>query len=229
VASERIRLDVQERATRGSSETRRLRKQGLIPGVLYGRTTKPRAICINERELRRALTGDHGVHAVLDVVVDGSGKGQPSIVKAFQKDPVKGFLTHIDLHAVRLDEPIQTAVVVHLVGDAPGVRAGGVLAQVLSELHVEALPLEVPEHIDVEIGAMELDDTFRVGDVAAPKGVTILDDPDTVVATLTRPTPVVEPEEELEAIEEAAAEGEVPAGEAAAEQEATGSEGTVPG
>jgi large subunit ribosomal protein L25 len=235
MAGERTKLTVARRERLGSSETRRLRKQGLVPGVLYGREA-PISICIEERELRRALTGAGGLHSILDVQVDGTGKSHASILKDYQVDKVRGYVTHVDLQEVRLDQPIHATVTVQLHGgeDAPGVREGGVLSQPLRELNVEALPLEVPEHIDLDVSHMATGDTLRVSDVTVPDGVTLLDDPETVVATVTAPTREVEPEveeEALEGVEGEAAEGETPEGEAPAEPEAdaAGEQGTTEG
>ncbi|HEY2310708.1 MAG TPA: 50S ribosomal protein L25 [Gaiellaceae bacterium] len=221
MAGERTKLIVAEREGLGSAESRRLRKDGLIPGVLYG-TGEPVAISIAERELRRALTGAAGLHSILDVEIDGKGETHASILKEYQVDPVRGKVTHVDLQEVRLDRTIQASVTVLLLGadDAPGVREGGVLSQPLREVTVEALPLEVPEHIDLDVSGMDIGATLRIADLAAPEGVTFLDDLEMVVATVTAPTKVVEPEpteEELAALE---AEGEGVEGEEAAEGEA---------
>jgi large subunit ribosomal protein L25 len=214
MAGERVKLNVQEREQLGSRPSRRLRKQGLIPGVLYGRS-KPVPISVPERELRRALTGAGGLHAILDVVLEGKQASHSAILKEYQQDKVRGFVTHIDLQEVRLDQPIQASVVVQLHGgdDSPGVRAGGVLSQVAREINVEALPLEVPEHVELDVSGMELGDTLRLGDLQAYEGVTFLDDPETVLATVTVPTREVEPEEPAEG-EEGEEGAEVPEGEA---------------
>jgi len=221
MAGERTKLEVAQRARLGSAESRRLRKEGLIPGVLYG-GGEPVAICIEQRELRRALTGAAGLHSILDVEVDGKGQAHASILKEYQVHPVRGGITHVDLQEVRLDKPIQASVSVHLHGgeDAPGVREGGVLSQPLREVTVEALPLEIPEHLELDVSGMEIGGTLRISDLTAPDGTTLLDDPEMVVATVTAPTKVVEPEpteEELAAME-AEAEGEE--GEEGAEGEA---------
>jgi large subunit ribosomal protein L25 len=220
MAGERIRLEVQERDRRGTRESRRLRRDGMIPGVLYGNGKKSHAICVPERELRRVLTGGHGLHAILDVVLAGQKTTHSSVLKDYQVDPIRGKIEHFDLQEVRLDEPIQTSVVVVLVGESAGTKAGGVLSQVAREIRVEALPLEVPEHIELDVSAMEIGDTLRLSDLATRDGVTYLDDPETVLATVTMPTKVEEPEveEELEEGEE----GEVPEGEEPAEGQPEG-------
>ena len=236
MAGERTKLVVTNRDRLGTAESRRLRKEGFVPGVLYG-SGEPVAICIAERELRRALTGAAGLHSILDVEIDGKGSTHASILKEYQVDPVRGGVTHVDLQEVRLDRAIRASVAVQLHGgdDAPGVREGGALSQPLREVTVEALPLEVPEHIELDVSGMEIGGTLRISDLSAPDAVTLLDDPEMVVATVTAPTRVVEPEpteEELAAMEaegegaegEEAAEGEPAEGAGASEAEASGDE-----
>jgi large subunit ribosomal protein L25 len=238
MAGERTKLTVKTRERLGSGETRRLRKHRLVPGVLYG-AGDPVSIAVEERELRRALTGPAGLHSILDVEIDGTGKAHASILKDYQVDKVRGGVTHIDLHEVRLDQPITATVSVHLIGgeDAPGVREGGVLSQPLREIQVSALPLEVPEHIDLDVSHMASGDTLRIADVQIGDNVTLLDDPETVVATVTAPTREIAPEELLEGEEaeavEGEAEGETPEGGADAPAEpgadAAGDQGTTEG
>jgi large subunit ribosomal protein L25 len=236
MAGERTKLIVKTREQLGSRETRRLRRQGIIPGVLYG-SGDPVAVSIEERELRRALTGAAGLHSILDVEIDGTGKAHASILKDYQVDKVRGGVTHVDLQEVRLDRAITASVSVHLIGgdNAPGVKEGGVLSQPLREIQVEALPLEVPEHIDLDVSHMATGDTLRIGDIVVQEGVKFLDDPETVVATVTAPTREVEPEEvpaeEGEEGAEGAAEGEEPEGGAEGESdgESAGDSGSTEG
>jgi len=228
MAGERIRLEVREREAVGSRESRRLRKDGFVPGVLYGRGRKPHAIAVSERELRRVLTDDHGLHAILDVVLAGQKTAHPSVLKEYQQEALRGRITHFDLQEVRLDEPIHAQVVIELVGEEPpGVTEGGVLSQVAREVTVEALPMEMPDRIELDVSAAEMGATFRVADLPTLDGATILDEPETVVATITAPTRVVEPEvveEEIEGLEE----GEVPEGEEAPEGAAEESAAEAP-
>jgi large subunit ribosomal protein L25 len=224
MAGERVKLQVKERERRGSADARRLRREGYIPGVLYGRGKEPHAICVPERELRRVLTGQGGLHAILDVVLEGQTTAHASILKDYQQDPIRGHISHIDLQEVRLDQPIQASVTVQLVGEPAGAKEGGVLSQVQREINVEALPMEIPEHVDLDVSGMAIGDTLRLADLAPMDGVTYLDNPEeTVLATVTLPTRVEEPEEVPEEGEELA-EGEVPEGEEAPEGAAEGAE-----
>src|SRR4029450_11528722 len=178
--------------------------QGLIPGVLYGRGKTPHPICIAERELRRVLTGGQGLHPILDVTPEGQKTTPPSILKEYQQHPVKGGIIHIDLQEVRLDQPIQARVVVELVGEpgggtggavlapageAVGVTEGGVLSQVNREVTVQALPMEIPEHLELDVSGMAIGDTLRLADLPASESVEYLDDAEeTVLATVGMPT-----------------------------------------
>jgi len=211
-----MKLVVREREQLGSRESRRLRRQGLIPGILYGRGNKPHAFVVPERELRSVLTTSAGLHAILDVVLDGQKTVHPSVLKDFQQDAQRGKITHVDLHEVRLDQPIQTAVAVQLVGESPGVKEGGVLTQVTREVHIEALPTSIPEHLEADVSSLGIGDALRLADLTAPAEVTFLDDPEeTVLATVAAPR--AEIEEEVEEVEEGAEEAPIAEAAEAAE------------
>ena len=221
MSGDRIKLEVRERDELGSRRSRRLRAQGLVPGVLYGKGhTRP--IVVGERDLRTALTGPSGLHAILDVVVDGQKTVHPSVLAEYEQDPVRGTLSHIDLREVRLDQAIHATVAISLVGESVGVKEGGVLSLVTREINLEALPMDVPEHIEVDVSQMEIGDVLRLEDIRAPESVTLLDDPhETVVATVSTPRGFIE----LEEAEAAAAEAEAAEGEEGVEPE----EGAEPG
>lgn len=217
MSGDRLKLAVREREDLGSRPSRRLRAQGLIPGVLYGKGHS-RAIVVPERALRTAMTGPSGLHAILDVVIEGQTTVHPSILAEYEQDPIRGTISHIDLREIRLDQAIHATVVVHLVGEAAGVKTGGVLSLIARELQVEALPANVPEHVDVDVSNLEVGDVLRLADIPAIENVTFLDDPhETVIATVSLPRGYAEIEEaEAAAAEEAAAEGATEAEEAEA-------------
>src|SRR5919201_5769428 len=220
MAAERVNLDVRVREERGSAAARRLRKTGFVPGVVYGGSAEPTAISVAERELRKALTTDHGLNAIMDVKLNGDTR--PVILKEYQRDPITGRLAHIDLVVVRLDRAIQTAVTVELIGESTGAKEGGVLQQVAREITVEALPMEVPDRIEADVSGLAIGDSLRLADIPAPEGVRFVDDPDeTVIATVTVPTRIEEPEPEEEELEEGEEGAEVVAEE--------GAEGAEPG
>jgi large subunit ribosomal protein L25 len=202
VSGDRFKLEVQERSLRGSRNSRRLRAEGLVPGVLYG-NGESHAIAVSERDLRTAVTGPSGLHAILDVVVEGKQTTHPSVLADIQRDPIRGTVSHIDLREVRLDQLIQATVTIQLIGESEGVKAGGVLTLVNRELQVEALPMEIPEHIDADISALVIGSALRLEDLPEIEGVRFLDSPhDTVIATVSAPRAVVEEVEELEEVEE---------------------------
>ena len=226
--ADRPSLEVQERPERGSRSNRRLRREGLVPGVIYGGNgNESLPFKVNALALRKVLVDGS---ALIDVKV-GEGKTRPVIVKEQQSHPVREELVHIDLLEVRLDETIQTPVAVELQGgdDAPGVKEGGVLEHVTRELNVEALPTDIPDNIVVDVSGMEIAATLPLSELPVPQGVTFLDDPDeTVIATVVPPTEVQEPEEiepETELVgAEAGAEGDT-GEEAEQKEEAADSEG----
>jgi large subunit ribosomal protein L25 len=211
-------LNAELRESAHSRATRRLRREGRVPGVLYGLGTDPQPISVDERELRHALAG-HG--AVLDVALDGSSTS--AVLKESQLDPVRGDILHVDLLRVDLNKPIESQVVIHLVGgeDSPGVKEGGVLEHVTREVTVEALPNDIPEFIEHDVSHMEMLGTELLSAVTAPEGVTFKDDLDEIVIASISPPRVEEEPEEIE--EETGVVGEG-AGEAEGEGEDAGAD-----
>ena len=210
-------LPVEGRDPDGSRAARRLRRTGSIPGVVYGGGEDPVAFQVDSRTLRLAL---QHAGAVLDLQVDGSG-GTPVVVKELSRHPVTGVTLHIDLLRVRLDQAIQATVVLELTGadDAPGVKEGGILEQPTRELTVEALPNDIPDSLQHDVSEMVIGDTLTLAAVSAPANVKLIDDPETVIATLTPPRLQVEEEPGIEEETELVGEGE---GGAAAEAEDAG-------
>jgi large subunit ribosomal protein L25 len=202
MADARTTLKVDPRTEFGSRTSRRMRREGLVPGVVYSGGSEATHFQVSEREVRGVIA--EGA-ALFDLSVDG-GKALPVVIKEQQLHPVKGTLRHIDLQEVNLKEAIQADVLIELEGgdEAPGVKQSGVLEHVTHEISVEALPAEIPDKIVVDVSAMEINDTLQLSAVTPPSGVTfVVDDPDEVtIANLSPPrveeaAPEVEEETEL--------------------------------
>src|SRR5215475_13711888 len=187
MADARTTLNVAPRADFGSRNARRMRREGLVPGVVYSGGSEATAFQVSEREVRNVIA--EGA-ALFDISIDGA-KARPVVIKEQQLHPVRGTLRHIDLQEVKLDEAIQAEVTVELEGaeDAPGVKAGGVLEHVTREITVEALPTEIPERLVADVSAMQINDTLQLSSVPVPSGVKLMaEDPDEVtIATLSPP------------------------------------------
>ncbi len=213
-------LKVAAREPEGSRSARRLRRAGNVPGVVYGGGEDPLAFQVQARELRQALARGG---AVIDLEVEGTA-ATSVVVKELDRHPVSGETTHVDMLRVRLDVRIQSTVVLELTGaeDAPGVKEGGVLEHVTRELAIEALPTDIPDSIQHDVSAMVIGDTVTLDALTPPPEVTLLGDPETVIATLTPPKLQLEDEEEIEEETEVVGEGEE--GAAADEGEDEGGE-----
>ncbi len=214
MADDTTTLTVAPRSVEGSRANRRLRRSGLVPGVVYGGEGEPIAFQVDARLLRNALA--HG-GAVITLTVEGEGQ-TPVVLKDQQRHPVTGDTVHVDMLRVDLTQRIHATVVLELTGvdDAPGVKAGGVLEQVTRELNIEALPNEIPDTIVHDVSAAEIGDTILLETVVVPQGVTMLDEGDTVVVTVTPPRLSTESSDEIETETEVVGEGAAE-GESAAE------------
>ena len=185
MASQTTKLSITPRDPEGSRATRRLRRSGRVPGILYGGDGEPLTFSVDARELRHALAASG---AVLEVVDEGNAT--PAILKSAQYHPVRGETMHVDLLRVNLNVAIAAVVPLELPGaeDAPGVKEGGVLEQITRELNIEALPTSIPESITHDVSKLQINDTVTLSQVTVPEGIVLLDDlEETVVATLTPP------------------------------------------
>ncbi len=223
MASGRATLKVTPRAEFGSRTSRRLRRQGLVPGVVYSGGSEAQPFQVAEREVHTVLADGH---ALFDLEVEGA-KTVPVVVKEQQLHPVRGSLQHIDLQEVKLNEAIQAEVAIELEGAeaAPGVKGGGVLEHVTREITVEALPTEIPDRIVVDVSAMEINDTVQLSAATPPEGVKfVAEEPEEItIATLSPPRVEEEPEPALEEETELVGEeGEARAGEETAAEEGEG-------
>jgi large subunit ribosomal protein L25 len=180
-----VRLKADRRTEAGKGSARRTRAAGRVPGVVYGRGMEPVAISVDRREFVTALLSDSGMNTLLDLEIDGDTT--LALTKELQRDPVRGTLLHADFVKVDRTVEVEVEVPVHVVGEAPGAREGGVLEHPLFTVHVRSLPGDVPEVIEADVSGLNMGDILRVADLAEGRSFTILDDPDTVVASVVAP------------------------------------------
>ena len=209
--------------TLGSRPSKRLRAEGKVPAVVYGRGNEPVPVSVDWKPLREALTTDAGLNALIDLDVDGDT--QLCIVKDLQRHPIRQTVLHIDFLAISRDEEITVDVPIILTGEAEAVeREDGMVDHVLFTLSVNAKPADIPNEIIVDISALEIGDSIRVSDLALPSGVTTDVDPEEAVAVGSVTRAAIEEEEPVEGEEgEEGAEGE--AGEPAASGDEGGESG----
>jgi len=186
------KLAAENRSDAGKGAARRLRASGRVPAVLYGHGTKPQHLSIDARQFGQALRTDAGANVLISLEV-GSDQ-HLALAKEVQRHPVKGDYIHVDFIQVRRGEKVHVQVSVRLVGEAPGVREGGIADQDLYQLNVEAEVTAVPEAIEADVSGLGIGDVLRVADLKAPGGAVILDDPEAVVVSVAAPTVEAEPE-----------------------------------
>jgi large subunit ribosomal protein L25 len=207
---------------KGSRSSRRLRREGKIPGVIYGHGTDPLPVAVGARELRVALNGEAGANQLLSLDT-GSGT-YLTLARDMQRHPVAQTVTHVDFIIVRRDEVISADVPITLVGEALEVQHGdGLVEQQMFVLPINALPGAIPSGLEADISALTIGGQVRVSDLTLPAGVTTEVDPETAIAIGQPPRVTVEEEvaAEGEGEEGAAEEGAEPTGEAQASESTT--------
>jgi large subunit ribosomal protein L25 len=223
-----VKLKAQKREAAGKGSARKIRSKGRVPAVLYGKDVDSVALDVDRREFVSALHTDAGMNVLLGIDVDG--KTTLALTRELQRDPVRGTLLHADFVKVDRSQRVEVEVPVHLIGEAPGAKEGGVLEHPLFAVNVRCVVTNVPESIEADISRLQIGDALRVSELQVPDETEILNDPETVVASVAAPISEEEleameaeagieqepSEAELEAAAEAAAEGE---GEAAPEGE----------
>jgi large subunit ribosomal protein L25 len=193
---------------------RRIGGEGLLPAVVYGTGHEAQSVAVDRHAFELLLHNSNITSSLVKLTVDDQ-KPINVVVKSVQRDAIKSNVIHVDFWAVQMDQKITTVVPVHFLGDAPGVRGGGVMMHNLQQVRVETLPTSMPDFLEADVSALEIGDSIHVSDLVALEGVTVLDAPEEIIASVVAPK-VEEVEEE--AVAEAGAEPEV-IGEKEAESE----------
>jgi large subunit ribosomal protein L25 len=188
-----IQLNGAARTASGKGSARKLRRDRRIPGVLYGRGVEPLLVTLDEREFVRSVGGHAVSNLIVDLKMDGNGDLVKTLIREVQLDPVSGAVLHVDLNRISLTEAIEVEIPVELNGMPLGVKnSGGILQHPVRALAIKCLPQDMPDKITLDVSALEIGDAIRVADLDLPN-VTILDDPDTTLASVIPPSKLEEP------------------------------------
>ncbi len=210
-------LIAERRPAAGKGPAGRIRREGLVPAVVYGLGADNVSVSVSSRELVHILSGGSGMNTLITLKIDGTD--ELAIARQIQRHPVKGSVMHVDFVRVRADQTIQAEIPVHLVGEAEGAVRGGVLEQLVHTLTVEAKPSDFPPSIEHDVTAIEIGGQVYVRDLTVPAGVTVLQNGDDLVAQISAPRVAEVPEgAEGEVAEGAVAEGAAPPAEAPPEE-----------
>ena len=186
-----VPLEGRVRPARGKGPARQARRDGEIPGVMYGHGEEPVALAVQRREFELAMKTAKGSNVIVGLALDGA-TARTAIIREVQRDPISYEILHLDFHHISLTEKVNVQVVVHLVGIPDGVKnGGGVLEHISRTVEIECLPTEIPGHLEADVSALGIGDSIHVRDLVIPKA-TVLSDPDVTIATVVPPTKAVE-------------------------------------
>lgn len=207
----RVDLDVERRIRAGKGGARAVRREGMVPGIIYGGTDEPLMVRVNTKLLTQTLHREAGEseNILINAKFQDEDREVLTLMRSAQHDPLSGAIDHVDFQRVQIDKPIRTSVPVHPIGTAAGVRAGGLFEQVRFDVEIECLPLDIPDSIDIDIVPLEIGSAYHVSDLPANDKYTVLTAVDQTLAIVTAPIVVTEEEEAEEGA--VAAEGEAEA------------------
>jgi large subunit ribosomal protein L25 len=199
-----ILIEAKRRAPGGKNVNRRLRTAGLIPAVLYGRGREPVPLSVEPKAVVDILYSESGQNTIFSLSVDGVEQTN-AMVKEYQLDPVKGRLIHTDFVQIAMDRLLEVSVNVELIGEAEGVKAGGLLDFVTRSIDLECLPADIPDSIKVDVAHLKINDYVRVKNIEFDSKIRVLTDPEVVIVTISPPL-----KEEVAPVEAAPAEAAEP-------------------
>lgn len=177
-------MNIELRSKSGKGISRKLRAAEMVPGVVYGKDMDPMPVSIKYRDLQGAISGEGGVNNLITLIGGGSLDQSMAIIADLQRDAVKGTYRHVDLHRINMTEKLRVTVPVVIKGTAIGVKEGGLLDLGHHELHVECLPNNIPDHIEIDVTALAIAHSIHVNELVLPEGVKVLENPKTPIVSI---------------------------------------------
>ncbi|MGI8602488.1 MAG: 50S ribosomal protein L25 [Verrucomicrobiales bacterium] len=189
--SQRSTLNVAPRKRSGTGALKRLRKEGLVPAIVYGRKFENQNLKVNSKALRDLLARSTSENVLVNLEIEGGGS-QLALIQDVQHDALSGSIVHVDFHAVKEDEKIHAQVPIDLTGESIGVKLGGLLEHQIHSLDIFCFPKDLPDKLSVDISHLAMGDALHLSDVKLPEGVTARLGGDVVIALVTEPKVTVE-------------------------------------
>lgn len=205
--AKQVKLSVQTRPHVGRSAVNQLKKQGIVPAVIYGGKTAPEPLQVAAKDIKNLLSHTVGENILVELEIDHAGKKgtRMALIQEVQHAPLSGNIMHVDFHAVNMNETLKASIPIEAINEPTGVKNfGGILEQSLRELEVECLPKDLPEIFTIDVSGLNLGDSIHVKHIQLPSGVTALDDAELTVFLCAAPKVEAEP-----VVAEAAAQPEV--------------------
>jgi large subunit ribosomal protein L25 len=198
---ETVNLDVEVRTERGKGNSRKLRQQGKIPGVIYGNDINSIPIIIDAKSFE-VLASHGGTHQIISLNLkdNESKKKQTAIIKEIQRHPYKRYNLHVDFQKIALDQEIESTIPIQIIGEAPGQKAGGVLQHGTWEINVKGIARNLPDHVEIDISGVEIGDSLKASDIKLPEGLELLSHSDEMIVSVVPPAKAAEevlPAEEI--------------------------------
>jgi large subunit ribosomal protein L25 len=194
VTMEQLLMNAKNRQRKAKGDNRRLRREGLVPAVIYGGDKEPQAVTIDHHELELILRGARRTNAIFNLTVEGEAGQEQAIIREVQRHPTTEKMVHVDFLRIDLEREIEVSVPLHVTGATPkGVRAGGILEHLARTLQIRCKPLHLPKNLEADLSELELNQSFHVRDLTLPEGIQVMDEPETPLFTILALKVEVEP------------------------------------
>jgi large subunit ribosomal protein L25 len=200
-----ITLETTIREKAGKEYCKKLRRDGLVPAVLFGKDAQSLSLQVSEKDFKKAMVVS-GRNVIIELKLPAATENSPlAMVSEVQRDPLGLRILHVDFHRISLDTKVTATVPVHLHGEPKGLKRGGILEHLTWTIEIETLPLSIPDHIAVDVSDLDIDDSIAIKDLKLAEGIEILEEPDEIVAIVHAPRVLEAAEGETEAVAVAAA------------------------
>lgn len=202
-------LQVKDRPDLTKSQKKKMRNEGFVPASVYGKSIESASVSVSKKEIHQLLKVNP--YGVIQLTLPNDNQQHPVMIQDIQKDPISGELLHIDFHKISMDEPVKSTVSIEIVGEAAGVKEGGILQVQTHDMEIKCLPDQIPSQLQLDVTNLEIGGNLTISDLSVPDNIEVLSDENEVVVTLLAPQKNEEEEEsgaEVEASAEDAGDSE---------------------